>query len=80
MRSTPFLLLFLLSSGVFAQGYYPLEKGNLWQYQSTDLQYPDRWETLILGDTVLSNGNTYAQFTQTNFVTGRRKKPKDCRW
>lgn len=69
MRSTPFLLLFLLSSGVFAQGYFPLEKGNLWQYQSTDLQYPDRWETLILGDTVLTNGNTYAQFTRTNFGT-----------
>ncbi len=65
------LILFALvnSTQIFAQGYFPLHKGNLWQYQSNDLQSPSRWETLILGDTLLPNGRTYAQFNQTNFGT-----------
>jgi hypothetical protein len=67
MKTTLPLLIIVLSSQVLAEGYFPLHKGNLWQYQSTDLQSPDRWETLILGDTVLPNGKTYAQFNQTNF-------------
>jgi hypothetical protein len=67
MKTTLPLFIIVLSSQVLAQGYFPLHKGNLWQYQSTDLQSPDRWETLILGDTVLPNGKTYAQFNRTNF-------------
>jgi hypothetical protein len=62
--------MFLLSSSAFPQGFYPLHKGNLWQYSSNDPQAPpSRWETLILGDTALPNGKTYAQFNQTNFGT-----------
>lgn len=67
MKITLPLFIIVLSSQVLAQGYFPLQTGNLWQYQSTDLQYPDRYETLILGDTVLPNGRTYAQFNHTNF-------------
>ena len=53
----------------FTQGYYPLQVGNLWQYQSTELGSIDRWETRILGDTILPNSKTYSNFDGTNFGT-----------
>jgi len=67
MKIPVLVLLLGLCSQVFAQAYFPLQKGNLWQYQSTDLESPDRWQTLILGDTILPNGRLYAHFDQSNF-------------
>jgi hypothetical protein len=52
-----FALIFL-NSNIFAQGYFPLQKGNLWQYYETPW-YPIE-TTRVLGDTILPNGNTYA--------------------
>ena len=49
-----------LSSIILAQGYFPLQKGNLWQYYETPW-YPIE-TTQILGDTILPNGNTYAVY------------------
>ena len=70
MKSITLLIfLALISIQASGQGMYPLQKGNLWQYQSGDLTSPDRWESLITGDTILPNGKTYSQFTQTNFGT-----------
>jgi hypothetical protein len=70
MKSIMLLIsLALVSIQASGQGMYPLQKGNLWQYQSGDLTSPDRWESLITGDTILPNGKIYSQFTQTNFGT-----------
>jgi Secretion system C-terminal sorting domain len=48
--------LTVLSSITFSQGYFPLQKGNLWQY--SEIPYPIE-TTQVLGDTILPNGNTY---------------------
>ena len=47
------------SSIVFAQGYFPLQKGDLWQY--SEIPYPIQ-TAQVLGDTILPNGNTYAVY------------------
>ena len=52
-----FCLIVFWSSTVFAQGYFPLQKGNLWQY--SEIPYPIE-TAQVLGDTILPNGHTYA--------------------
>ena len=47
------------SSIVFALGYFPLQKGDLWQY--SEIPYPIQ-TAQVLGDTILPNGNTYAVY------------------
>jgi len=56
-----------------AQGYYPLQIGNIWQYSSSDVMNPDMpLESKIIGDTLLSNGKQYSIITGctlgTNFL------------
>jgi hypothetical protein len=63
MKTSFILLSLLLSMQLHGQGLFPLQKGNLWQYKSDDLQYPDSWEARILGDTTLLNGKTYVIYT-----------------
>jgi|WetSurMetagenome_2_1015567.scaffolds.fasta_scaffold409093_1 hypothetical protein len=46
-----------LNTSIFAQGYFPLQKGNLWQY--SEIPYPIE-TSQVLGDTILPNGHTYA--------------------
>jgi hypothetical protein len=64
MRKLIFLILlsivFLITS-TFAQGYFPLQKGNLWQYYEMPW-YPIE-NAQILSDTILPNGNTYAVYS-----------------
>jgi hypothetical protein len=52
-----FCSIVFLSSIVFTQGYFPLQKGNLWQY--SEIPYPIEIAQ-VLGDTILPNGHTYA--------------------
>ena len=72
---TYFAFLFIcISTQSFAQslfpsyGFYPLQVGNLWQYQSPDSSF-GLWETKIIGDSTLPNGKTYAIFSGTFFET-----------
>jgi len=50
-----------------AQGTYPLQRGNLWQYWSWDYQngqvsWTYGWTDRIVGDTIMPNGKNYALF------------------
>ncbi|MBM2846015.1 MAG: hypothetical protein HW407_1327 [Bacteroidetes bacterium] len=49
------LTLFIIAKAE-AQGLYPLHAGNLWQYSAWPNSYVT---TMVIGDTVLSNGRTY---------------------
>jgi hypothetical protein len=56
-----------------AQGYFPLQIGNIWQYSSADIMNPDMpLESKIVGDTLLSNGKSYSTISGltlgTNFL------------
>ena len=54
---------------MFAQGYYPLQVGNTWQYRdSYDSTYG--WTDKIIKDTVLSNGYTYAVIINESLTNG----------
>jgi hypothetical protein len=53
-----------MSSLSFAQGYYPLQVGNQWDYGEIDFHTPSQFVYLysehIVGDTTMPNGLTYA--------------------
>jgi Secretion system C-terminal sorting domain len=51
-----------------AQGYYPLQIGNIWQYHSSDPTDPTILDSRIVGDTILPNGKSY--FMMTGFTLG----------
>ena len=55
-----FFSIVFWSSIIFAQGYFPLQKGDLWQY--SEIPYPIQ-TARVLGDTILANGNTYAVYS-----------------
>ncbi len=57
------LVLVFYSSWTEAQGLFPLQKGNIWQYNSTDIINPMPLESRIIGDTLLSNGKQYSILT-----------------
>ncbi len=53
-----------------AQGYFPLQIGNIWQYSSADVFNPDMpLESKIIGDTLLSNGKHYSILSGITFGT-----------
>ena len=66
MKTCLTIFLICISTQIFAQGLYPLQTGNLWQYQSLDPDF-GLWETRITGDTTLPNGKTYAICAETFF-------------
>ena len=68
MKTYLTLLLICISTQSFGQGVYPLQVGNLWQYQSQDPDF-GLWETRITGDSILPNGKTYAKCTGSPFGT-----------
>jgi len=74
MKTYFVFFLIWISSQSFAQsldpsdGLYPLQVGNLWQYQSPDSSF-GLWETKIIGDSILPNGKTYAICAGTFFGT-----------
>jgi hypothetical protein len=59
-----FFSLCLYSPFTLSQGYYPLEVGNQWDYGEIDPQTPGQYHYLysvrIIGDTTMSNGQTYS--------------------
>jgi|WetSurMetagenome_2_1015567.scaffolds.fasta_scaffold142921_2 hypothetical protein len=67
MKTYSFILIALFTESLLAQGFYPLQKGNLWQYRSSDIQYPYYWETRVIGDTTLTNNKNYAVLTGSSF-------------
>jgi hypothetical protein len=68
-----FSIAVLLISWTFvsqAQGYFPLQIGNIWQYSSVDIMNPDMpLESKIIGDTLLPNGKSYSILTGLTFST-----------
>jgi hypothetical protein len=65
-------LVLLVSSQTFAQGFFPLQVGNIWQYQSVDVFNPMPLESRIIGDTVFPNAKQFSIITGltlgTNFL------------
>jgi Secretion system C-terminal sorting domain len=55
-------VLFVLAARSFSQGFYPLHVGNVWQYYDEPM-HPYILTETITGDTVLSNGKTYAVYS-----------------
>ena len=56
--------LVLVYTLAYSQGDFPLQKGNIWQYQSTDVINPlPALEAKVVGDTVLRNGKRYSIVT-----------------
>jgi hypothetical protein len=58
-------LVLLFSPGLSAQGVYPLQKGNLWEYWTWDylngqVSWTYGWTDKVVGDTLLPNGKLYA--------------------
>jgi hypothetical protein len=55
------LLSFLMvgSATSRSQGYYPLQKGNVWQYEDLDAPGSVVYQEVALGETVLVNGKSY---------------------
>jgi hypothetical protein len=74
MKTYFVFFLICISTQSFAQslypshGLYPLQVGNLWQYQSPDSSF-GLFETSIIGDSTLPNGKTYAICIGTFFGT-----------
>ena len=59
------LLSFLMvgSATSRSQGYYPLQKGNVWQYEELDAPGSLAYQAVALGETVLVNGRTYMRIS-----------------
>jgi hypothetical protein len=73
MKVPSLVVLAILSSyQIYAQGVFPLQEGNIWQYQSSDPFNPMPLESKIIGDTLLSNAKRYSMLTGftlgTNFL------------
>jgi len=73
MKMSSLVVLAISSSyQIFAQGFFPLQVGNVWQYQYVDPLNPMPLESKIIGDTLLSNGKRYSIITGytlgTNFL------------
>ena len=62
------LLISLASAN--AQGYYPLQVGNIWQFID-DPMHPYLQTESIIADTVLGNGHTYAVYSGQFFYPAR---------
>ena len=63
MKNMSICILLLASfESLLSQGYYPLQKGNIWQYRSADLMDPSYFEIKIIGDTTMPNKVTYRTF------------------
>jgi hypothetical protein len=61
-QRTLFILIFFCSLPAFSQTYYPLEKGNRWDYgyYSSPQQAHYAYSVSITGDTIMQNGLRYA--------------------
>ncbi len=61
--------LLMISESLFAQGFFPLQNGNLWKFACNDSMSPGS-ETRINGDTTLFTGVQYAIY-QSEFLAIR---------
>ena len=65
-----FILFILFINIVSAQGFYPLNQDDLWQYEIYDEGgLSGRFSVVVLGDTILQNGNRYQYFSRS--ITSR---------
>ena len=58
-----FSCILIFTIHLLAQGYYPLQVGNLWQYHNVDPMETYIWQDEIVGDTTLPNGFKYFIFS-----------------
>ena len=64
------ILFFVCHFNIEAQGSFPLQKGNIWQYKSQNIPHQDiDLEAKALGDTLFSNGKNYTLLSGNLFGT-----------
>ncbi len=78
IRIARFLSVFFVTfESLFAQGTYPLSKGNVWQFWDYDylngqVTWIYGWTTKVVGDTLMPDGKSYAVLFSDAGIPGAR--------
>jgi hypothetical protein len=72
-----FLISILYCNG-FSQGYFPLQKGNQWDFGIVNfpptIGYQYQYSIKVLGDTIMANAKTYAIVSNQNHISYKRQE------